>query len=81
METKTENDVMTFAATCEFLGIPKATLYDYTYRHVLPFYKPTKKRIYFLKSELTAWVTSNRIAPISEIAEEAHQVVKKMNKQ
>lgn len=76
-----ENDVITFEAGCDYLGVSHGTMYDYTYKRIIPFYKPRGRRIYFRKSELTAWATSNRIAPISEIAEEAHQVVRKMNKQ
>ncbi len=43
----------------EFLNIAKQTVYGYTHRKQIPFYKPHKK-LYFLKSELEVWLRQGK---------------------
>ncbi len=52
------------------LQISKQTLYSYTSRSVVPFYKKAK-RIYFKKSELLKWLHSGRNKSLEEIEREA----------
>lgn len=70
-------DIITFDQACEFLGVSPKTLYGYTYKKIIPYYRPRGRHVYFRKSELAEFVTSNRIAPVSELAEQAHQMTRK----
>lgn len=70
-------DIITFDQACEFLGVSPKTLYGYTYKKIIPYYRPRNRHVYFRKSELAEFVTSNRIAPVSELAEQAHQMTRK----
>lgn len=72
-----DEDFITFEAACEYLGVTSGQLYQYTHKKLLPFYKPFGKRLYFKKSELNAIINSVRIAPQSEIEEQARQLTRK----
>ena len=43
-----------------YLGISINTLYRMTSKREIPFYKPNGKTIYFLTSDLDAWLYRNR---------------------
>lgn len=70
-------DIMTFSAACEFLGITARQMYGYTGRKLIPYYKPTGRHIYFRKSELVEFVTANRIATAAEVEAKAQQLARK----
>lgn len=70
-------DFITFEEACDYLGITSGQMYRYTHAKAFPFYKPFGKKLYFKKSELNAVIGSVRIAPMSEIAEQAHQMTRK----
>lgn len=74
-------EFMTFERAMEYLGISKGQLYNYTHQRKFRYFRPTGRRLYFLKSDLDEFISSNPIAPATEINEAAHQVVRKMNKQ
>lgn len=75
--TEMFEDVLTFDAACAFLGITSKQLYNYTYQKRIPYYKPTGRRIFFRKSELAEFALSNRVAPQSEIEEQARQITRR----
>lgn len=52
-------DHLTVKQASEFLNIAEQTIYGYTHRKQIPFYKPHKK-LYFLKSELEAWLRQGK---------------------
>jgi len=54
----------------EVLGVSKQTLYSYTSRSIVPFYKKAK-RIFFKESELLEWLDSGRNKSLEEIQHEA----------
>lgn len=70
-------DIMTFSAACEFLGITARQMYGYTGRKLIPYYKPTGRHIYFRRSELVEFVTANRIATAAEVEAQAQQLARK----
>ena len=70
-------DIMTFSAACEFLGITARQMYGYTGRKLIPYYKPTGRHIYFRKSELVEFVTANRIATAAAVEAQAQQLARK----
>ncbi len=41
------------------MGIPKNTLYYYTHRQVIPYYK-TGKRVFFKKEDLVAFILNEK---------------------
>ena len=51
-------DIITFDQACEFLGVSPKTLYGYTYKKIIPYYRPRGRHVYFRKSELAEFVTS-----------------------
>ena len=52
-------DHLTVKQASEFLNIAEQTIYGYTHRKEIPFYKPHKK-LYFLKSELEVWLRQGK---------------------
>ena len=51
--------ILTFNEGCEFLGYAKSTVYKMTSANILPFSKPNRKKIYFEREKLEAWMLSN----------------------
>lgn len=66
-----KKEVLTFSEATDYLSVSSSHLYKLTSNNIIPFYKPNKKKIFFKRSELDTWLTSRRIEPNSEIAEEA----------
>ena len=62
----------------EYLGVSKATLYQYTHKRVLNFYKVRGKKIYFPREELDQFIMNddNLVKSISHLEEEAEAVLK-----
>jgi excisionase family DNA binding protein len=52
-------DHLTVKQASEFLNIAEQTIYGYTHRKQIPFYKPHKK-LYFLKTELEVMVEAGK---------------------
>lgn len=59
-------DMLSIEQASEYLNLATQTIYGYTSRRAIPFYKPYKK-VYFLKSELEEWVKQGK-KPLKEIA-------------
>lgn len=64
---------LTIDEACTELGISRKTMYDYTHRRVIPYFKPTKKRIYFKREDIVSFMTRNRVATSEELKEQAAQ--------
>jgi excisionase family DNA binding protein len=62
-----QKDVLTLAEASKFTGLSKSFLYKLTSQRQIPFYKLGVKLIYFKKSDLEAYLLSNRQAPTYEI--------------
>lgn len=54
----------------EILNLSKQTIYGYTSRRTIPFYK-RGSRLYFKRKELNDWIGANRVKTIEEIQKEA----------
>lgn len=48
-------------------GLSKSWLYKATSNHLIPFYRPNGKQIYFDRTEIETWMKQNRIATNKEI--------------
>lgn len=65
---------LNLSEAAKYLGLSKSFIYKKTSkRNGLPFYKIGNKLIYFKKSELDAWLVSNRQSTHEEIALKADQ--------
>ncbi len=68
----TQKIFLTTEEAAEYLGIAKITLYTYTSKRVIPFYK-TRRKIYFKIEDLENYVlnSENRVKSAEEIDQEA----------
>jgi len=64
-------DTLTASEAAAYMGITKRHLYTLTTSRAIPHYKPRGKMMYFLKSDLDAFMHSNKIATMAEIAQDA----------
>ncbi|MCB9207596.1 MAG: helix-turn-helix domain-containing protein [Ignavibacteriales bacterium] len=63
LEKLVSNDVetyLTFEQAREYLGLSKPYLYELTSKRLVPFYKPTGKKLLFKKSELIQWIEKEK---------------------
>ena len=63
-------EFLTADEAAAFLGITKGSLHKHCFMHSFPYYRPGR-RSYFKRSDLEAWITSNRIASDSELTDKA----------
>lgn len=54
-----------------YLGISKSVVYGLMRTKQIPYSKPNGKLAFFKKSDVDAWLGSNRIASASEVEEQA----------
>ena len=52
-------EFISFKEVQKLLGVSKSTLYKLTSAKEVPHYKPTRGKLYFLKSEIEAWIMLN----------------------
>jgi excisionase family DNA binding protein len=57
----------TLPEAAAYLNLGKSRLYKLTSTNVVPHYKPGGKKIFFLKSDLDAYLLRNRVATAEEI--------------
>lgn len=62
-----KKEVLTFIEATDYLSVSSSHLYKLTSNNIIPHYKPNKKKIFFKRSELDAWLTSRRIESNSEV--------------
>jgi len=64
---------------CEYLSLKPATLYSYTHKRVLPFYKVRGRKLYFLIDDLDEFILSekNLVKSFMQTEEEAARHVSK----
>ena len=65
-----DNKPMTLEEACEFLQMPKNTLYKYTHERSIPFRK-IGRALRFNQKDLTEWLERNRKLTKSEIQDQA----------
>lgn len=59
-------NVLTIDDVSLLTGLSKQTLYKLTSSHKIPFYKPNSKLLYFKRSEVEGWQTTNRVQSTGE---------------
>lgn len=60
-------ELLTFREAMIYFDFKKDHLYKLTQKKEIPFNKPSGKKIWFSKSEVTEWIKAGRVAPDSEI--------------
>jgi excisionase family DNA binding protein len=58
---------MTTGELREYLGISLSSVYKMSHKNVLPKYRPTGRKVYFLKDDVDALLKRNRISSIDEL--------------
>jgi len=76
METETKT-FMTAEEAAEYLGIAKITLYTYTCKRIIPYYK-SRRKIYIKLVDLDEFILGegNRVKSLREIEKEAEDYEK-----
>jgi excisionase family DNA binding protein len=66
-QTVNNKEVLNMVEASKYLELSLSHLYKLTCAGLIPFYKPTGKKLYFKRSELDAWLLRNRCATVQEI--------------
>ena len=61
------DEYLTLQQAAEYLGFKPSYMYKLTHRRSIPCYKPTKKKLFFKKSDLDNWITRNKRKSKGEI--------------
>lgn len=56
IESSTSSTMFTMKEASEFLGVSKSTLYKYNLTNIIPYSKPTGRKIYYRVEDLTAFL-------------------------
>lgn len=82
------NELMTIDDVVNYSKLSKQTWYHYTSQGKVPYYKsPAGKTIFFKKSEIDNWLTSNPIKPRcieenpSSVFNKADEILKSLSKE
>ncbi len=59
----------------EYLDVKLSTLYSYTHQKLIPYYRPTGRKLYFLKCDLDAFLLGKRSKSDFELEQEASNFV------
>jgi len=70
-------EMLTTDEAAGFMGISKSSLYKMTARKDLPTYKPGGKKVYLKRSEIIAWLASQRNCSHAEIEQQALDYITK----
>jgi len=62
-------EILNISEAAEYTGLSKSYLYKKISLRSIPFYKLGGKLVYFKRSDLEAYLLSNRKAPLSELAD------------
>ena len=66
---KDKDKIISIQEASAFLNLAKQTLYSFTSRNIIPFFKKGKK-LYFRKSDLINWLSEGKQKSKSEILKE-----------
>lgn len=58
--TIVERHFLTLEEASEYMGLAKQTIYQYTSRREIPFYKLRGKKLYFLKQDLDSFIINEK---------------------
>ena len=64
-------EVLSADEAARYCCISLSHLYKLTSARKIPYHKPEGKMLYFLRSDLDAWLLSNRVATMDELDQQA----------
>lgn len=67
----TTKAVLTVSECAKYMGISRSTLYKMMMRREIPYSKPNGKMAFFSRTEVEAWLMSNRVATSDELTDRA----------
>lgn len=67
-------EFLTKAEACKYLQVSGVHLYRLVSEGQIPCYRPTPRRIFFKRSELSAWIEASRVMPMAEVQAQAEQI-------
>lgn len=65
-------EVLNLEEAAKFIGVTRSQLYKLTHNHLVPYYKPSGKLVYFEKVELLKWLRQNPVLSQAQIESEAN---------
>ena len=68
---KQAREILRVDDVAELIGSTRNGIYKLVFNRRIPHYKPTGGRLYFKRSEIEAWLLSNRVAPMDELEQQA----------
>jgi len=71
---KHEKEILNVSEASEILGVSVSTMYSYTHRNLIPFYKKGKK-LWFKRMEIESWINSGKNITQEEFNENANRKV------
>jgi excisionase family DNA binding protein len=75
MSASEDKRPMTVSEAAKYLGVSVGTVYKFTSRREIPFYKPRGGRVYFLKTDLEEFIFRNRSAANYELNQKADRLL------
>ena len=73
--------IMTVDELSSYANLAKATIYGLTSKNQIPYHKsPKGRKLYFVKSDIDEWLTSNRRATTAEIEAQAIRHIEEQKK-
>ena len=70
-QTLLKKEVLNHKEAAQYLSLSPSNVYKHTMNNTIPFYKLNGKLLYFKRTELDAWIFSNRKATIDEVTDKA----------
>lgn len=69
---------LTLEEACLYCDIKKSYMYKLTSNQLVPHYQPFGKKLYFDRSELDKWLTTNHAIPESNTSYDSDEWIKKI---
>jgi excisionase family DNA binding protein len=54
-------EIFTLEEAALYIGVSRSQMYRLTHLHMIPFYKPSGKLVFFEKSELNKWLRQDQV--------------------
>jgi excisionase family DNA binding protein len=74
------DEIMDFNSACQFLKLSPSYLYKLTCKRVIPHFKPSGKKLFFSKLDLTEWIKTGRKLTIGEMEKKSKEYVESKRK-
>jgi len=64
-----QKEFLTFKEACQYLNVSSSYLYKKTSKREIPFYSPSRRKLFFKKDELDNWMFSDKTKSSKTIEE------------